>query len=84
LYYALWQLAPEDDATRLAAAAFARAAYVETGEVIYRLRYQTLVGEPLPDPPSLPDVSALIPDQPEGLDLAALLAELEASFDRMP
>lgn len=84
LYYELWRLAPEDDSSRCAAATFSHAAYVETGEDIYRIRYQTLGGEPLPDPPPLPDVSELIPDEAGGLDLASLLAELEASFDRMP
>lgn len=82
LHYELWRLAPEDRAARDAAAAFYRSAYAETGEETCRARYQALVGETLPDPPPLPDVSELIPDRPEELALVSLLAELEASFDR--
>jgi len=35
----------------------------------------------LPDPPPLPDVSDLIPDRQEALDLASMLAELKSSFE---
>ncbi len=84
LHYEIWRLAPEDDAARFAAAAFYRAEYVEAGEETCRVRYRALIGETLPDPPPLPDVSELIPDRPEDLDWGLLLNELEASFDRAP
>jgi hypothetical protein len=81
LNYALWRLAPEEEAARAAAAGFYRAEHAETGMEECRNRYEELTGETLPDPPPLPDVSELIPDQPEALDLAPMLAELEASFE---
>ncbi|MCX7707357.1 MAG: hypothetical protein N2204_05060 [Anaerolineae bacterium] len=84
LHYEIWRLAPADDPARAAAAALYRSEYARTGEEICRARYRALTGETLPDPPPLPDISELIPAEPEGLDLAALLAELEASFDRAP
>jgi hypothetical protein len=55
--------------------------HAETGVEERRSRYQKLAGETLPAPPPLPDVSELIPDGPEDLDLVSLLAELEPSFN---
>jgi hypothetical protein len=81
LNYELCRLAPEDEAARIAAAGFYRSQHAETGAEEYRNRYSELTGETLPDPPPLPDVSELIPDEPVKLDLARLLAELEASFN---
>lgn len=97
LHYELWRLtataaAPDVAAQGIAAglaagvaaAAFYRAEYAETGADECRSRYRELTGEELPDPPPLPDVSELIPDEPAGLDLAHVLAELETSFDQAP
>ena len=84
LNYELWRLAPHDEGARAAAAAFYRSHYLETGDEESRNRCLELTGETLPDPPPLPDVSALIPDEPDDFDLATLLAELEASFDSAP
>jgi tetratricopeptide (TPR) repeat protein len=81
LNYELWRLAPEDQAARTAAAGFYASQHFETGAEECRSRYQALTGETLPDPPPLPDVSELIPDQPVELDLGRLLAELTASFN---
>jgi len=81
VYFELWRLMPEDEATRTAAAALYRTKYAETGSEEYRRRYQELTGEMLPDPPPLPDVSDLIPDQQEALGLAPMLAALKASFE---
>ncbi len=81
LQYDLWQVAPEDEAARAAAAAFYRAEHAETGTAQSRVRYQELTGDWLPDAPPLPDITALIPFTPAGLDLDRLVAELEASFD---
>jgi DNA-binding SARP family transcriptional activator len=81
LYYELWRLAPEDAAARETAAAFYRSEYAETGAEESRRRYWELTGEILANAPALPDVSELIPDQPESLDLAPVLAELGASFE---
>lgn len=81
LYFELWRLAPGDEAARTAAAKIYRTEYAETGAEECRRRYQELTGEMLPDPPPLPDVSDLIPDQQEALDLAPMLAALKASFE---
>ncbi len=81
LYYELWRLAPEDEAARTAAAALYRSECADTGAEEYRQRYQELTGEMLPEPPPLPEISDLIPDQHEILDLAPILAELRASFE---
>lgn len=75
----LWRLAKEDDAARSAAARLYQAAHAETGAAECRRRYWELTGELLPDPPPLPGVSDLIPDQQE--DLVALLAGLDAMFE---
>ncbi len=80
LNYELWRLT-SDEGARSAAASFYRAEYAETGAEECRSRYEELTGEALLAPPLLPDVSELIPDQPEGLDLAHTLAELENAFD---
>jgi len=66
---------------RTAAASFYRSQHAETGAEECRDRVRELTGDTLPDPPPLPDVSELIPDKPEELDLAPVLAELEASFE---
>jgi len=79
LRYELWRLA-QDAAAAQAAAAYYRLQHRETGAEECRRRYQELTGETLPDPPPLPDISELIPDEPEDLDLARVLAEMEASF----
>lgn len=79
LNYELWRLMP-DEAARRAAADFYRSEHAKTGAEECRSRYRELAGEMLPDPPLLPDVSELIPDQPEALDLARVLVELEISF----
>jgi tetratricopeptide (TPR) repeat protein len=81
LYYELWRLAPEDEATQKAAAAFYHTEYAETGAEECRRRYQELTGEMLPDPPLLPDVSDLISDQREAPVLAAVLAQLKSTFE---
>lgn len=80
LNYALWQITPEDEAAQTAAAALYRAEYAETGAEECRRQYQELTGEWLPDPPPLPDVSDLIPDQREAPGLAEILAQLKSSF----
>ena len=81
LYYELWRLAPEDDDSQTAAAALYRVEYSETGAEESRRRYWELTGVMLPDPPPLPDVSDLIPDQVVAFSLAPILAELKASFE---
>ncbi len=84
LNYEWWRLAPDaaaHSAAAQAAAAFYRAEYAETGADECRSRYQELTGETLLDPPPLPDLSELIPDRPESLDLTRVLEELEASFN---
>jgi len=81
LYYESWRLAPADESARTAAAALYRTEHADTGAEEFRSRYGELTGEMLPDPPPLPDVSDLIPDQRETLDLAHMLAELKASFE---
>ena len=80
LQYELWRLAPKNAAARSAAATYYRSQHEDTGAEECRLRYQELTGETLLDPPPLPDISELIPDEPEDLALARVLAELEASF----
>jgi len=80
LNYELWRLAPEDEGARAAAAEFYRSQHAATGAEECRSRYQALTGERLPDPPPLPDISELIPDRPEALDLAPMLTGLKASF----
>lgn len=80
LQYEMWRLAPEDAAAQAAAATYYQAEYAETGADDCRERYHELTGEGLLDPPPLPDVSELIPDEPDRLDLARLLAALESSF----
>ncbi len=81
LYYELWRLAPEDEAARTAAAGLYRTEHAETGAEECRRRYQELTGEMLLDPSPLPDVSDLIPDQREVLDLALMLAQFKSAFD---
>jgi tetratricopeptide (TPR) repeat protein len=81
LYDALWQLAPEAEDARAAAAALYRAEYAVTWARKYRQRYEALAGEPLPNPPPLPDVSDLIPDPPENPDLEPILAQIRSSFE---
>jgi len=81
LRYELWQVGPEEEAVRAAAAQFYRTEHAETGAEQSRIRYHELTGDTLPDPPPLPDISLLVPDTPTGLDLDKLVAELEASFD---
>jgi len=81
LYFELWRLRPEDEAARTAASACYSTDYAETGAEECRRRYRELTGEMLPDPPLLPDVSDLIPDQRETLGLAQMLDELKASFE---
>lgn len=81
LQYELARLLPEEYEARTAAARFYRAEHEETGAEEYRERYRELTGDVLPVPPPLPDISDLIPDQPQSLDLAPLLDEIEASFD---
>jgi len=71
---------PENAAACAAAAAFYRSQHEDTGAEESRRRYQELTGEILLDPPPLPDISELIPDEPEDLELARVLAEMEASF----
>lgn len=80
LHYALWRLAPGDAAARSAAAGLYQTQYAETWAQEYRQRYHELTGELLPDPPPLPDVSEIIPDQREGLALETILAQLRSSF----
>lgn len=83
LSYELWHLS-HDEAARDHAAARYRALFHETAAEAYRARYRDLTGEMLPDPEPLPDVSVLIPLEPDddtGLDLEALLADLEVTFD---
>jgi DNA-binding SARP family transcriptional activator/predicted ATPase len=84
LNYELWRINPDDDRVRTIGAATLRSVYAETG--LYRLRcqYHAMTGAMLPEPPPLPDVSALIPQitaNPDGLmeRLAPLLAQLEQS-----
>ena len=81
VYFELWRLMPDAEAARTAASALYRTAYDETGAEECRRRYRELTGEMLPDPPLLPDVSDLIPDQREALGLARILADLKASFE---
>ncbi len=80
LNYHLWRLAPENTTAQAAAAAYYRSQHEETGAEEYRRRHRELTGEVLPDPPPLPDIWELIPDEPGDLDVARVLAELEASF----
>ena len=84
LQYELWRLAQDDEAARLSAAALYREQYYETGAEDYRTRYRELTGATLPDLAPLPDVSQLISPEPGDharLDLEALLADLEKSFE---
>lgn len=83
LQYELWRLT-HDDTARVIAAVRYREQYQATGVEDHRVRYRDLTGETLPDLESLPDVSALIPTDPgdhTGLDLEALLAKLQVTFD---
>lgn len=85
LRYELWRLAPEDGQAQCAAAELYGSLYAETGLHDYRLRYQELTGDTLPDPPPLPDVSELIPAAEMDVDgliarLEPLLAQFDASF----
>ncbi len=69
---------PEDESARSAAAADYCAEYAETGADTCRRRYQEQTGEMLPDPPPLPDVSDLIPDQLENMNIPGLLSGLKS------
>jgi tetratricopeptide (TPR) repeat protein len=78
--YELWRLAHDDEVARVKAATLYREQYHETGAEDCRTRFRELTGETLPDPEPLPDVSDLIPLEPgdqAGLDLEAVLADLE-------
>lgn len=82
--YELWRLAQDDEATRANAAQLYGGLYRETGAEDYRARYRELTGATLPDPAPLPDVSELIPPEPmddAALDLEAVLADLQISFE---
>lgn len=81
LHYEAWQLGLGDETDRQTAATLYRTEYAETGAEECRRHYRELTQEMLSDPPPLPDVSELIPVQPETVNLAALLAKLEASFE---
>lgn len=76
----LWRLTADPTAQR-SAATFYRTEHAETGAEECRSQHQDLTGETLLDPLPLPDISELIPDEPEGQDLVQLVAELESSFD---
>ena len=85
LLYELWQLVPDDQEARTTAAALYRSQYAETDLVEHRQRYLELTGETLPDPPSLPDVSELVPVRSVDLTglaerLKPILVWLDASF----
>ena len=85
--YEMWLLMPENDHARATAANLYHALHTDTGFQVHRQRYAELTGLALPDPPPLPDISALIPPGLPDIDgllerLAPLLARLEASFDR--
>lgn len=80
LHFTVWQLAPGDEAARAAAAELYQTEYAATWADECRQRYHELAGETLPDPPPLPDVSDLIPDSQETLDLAPILAQLKSSL----
>lgn len=84
LQYELWRLAQDDEAARGSAAALYREQYHETGAADCCTRYRELTGATLPDLAPLPDISELIPLAPGDharLDLEALLADLEKSFE---
>lgn len=84
LQYELWRLGQDDEAARASAAALYHTQHQATGAEDYRARYRELTGATLPDLAPLPDVSELIPLEPgehTRLDLEALLADLEISFE---
>jgi DNA-binding SARP family transcriptional activator/Tfp pilus assembly protein PilF len=82
LHYAIWQLLQERDAHRRKAADLYESLYARTPRWEYRQRYQDLTGESLPDPPPLPDLPEVVPD--EELDLKSLLEGVEKILEDLP
>lgn len=81
LYYEMRRLSPNNEGARHTAAELYQMQHARTGVQEYRQRYHELTGETLPDPPPLPDVSALIPADP--VDLAGLMDRLEPILAQM-
>ncbi|MEJ2711034.1 MAG: tetratricopeptide repeat protein [Anaerolineales bacterium] len=81
LHYAIWQLLPERDTHRRKAADLYESLYARTPRWEYRQRYQDLTGESLPDPPPLPDLPEVVPD--EDLDLKSLLERVEKVMEEL-
>jgi tetratricopeptide (TPR) repeat protein len=77
VHYEIWRLDPARDAHRDAALALYREMYRETPEIDERRRIEELTGAPLPAPPTLPDLPAIVQRQP------ARLADLLAQVDQL-
>jgi len=75
LHFELWRLDEEREADGRAAAELYRNLYARTPNVAYRQRYETLTGQPLPDPPPLPELPDIVTRTP--VDLEALLAQVD-------
>jgi tetratricopeptide (TPR) repeat protein len=75
LYYALWCLDNDRMVWRKAAVKLYRKLYTKTAKWTYRRRLEELGNSRLPDPPALPEVPIIEPEQP--LSLEALLMRVD-------
>jgi len=76
IHYEIWRLAPTQEAHHRQAAEAYRTLYEHTPNVEYKWRYETLSGERLPPPPSLPPLPPIVTQ--ETVILEALAAQVDA------
>jgi hypothetical protein len=75
IQYEIWRLDQTQEARRQRVTALYHDLYTHTPHIEYRQRYEELTGEHLPDPPALPELPAIVTQDP--VDLEALLAEVD-------
>jgi tetratricopeptide (TPR) repeat protein len=68
-WYELWRLTGADEPRQLAVAGY-RDLFDRVPRTEYRARYDALTGARLPDPPTLPELASILPEEP---DLASAL-----------
>jgi hypothetical protein len=75
IYYEMWRLDRSQEDARENAAVLYRSLAAQTPDLTYRRRCQELTNQPLPDPPQLPPLPAVVTaGQP---DLETLLTQIE-------